>query len=245
MPPKTTMAPLTTSVDQLVEDGRCHGCPGTTRRQAHRECMQRMCKQCCIAREGCTAPKHQPQHLSLRQRQKKRLCPLPASAPPLQDFTSMQHNLQPMPLQMQMLPPLSSSDMQILQDIQNSDPVVVFLANERQRLQEEKLAAEQERFIEQQEDSDFQAGLAASLGLPVALSSMPPASTAHHLPPLLSSTPIPQASSSTMTTPKRLHTLPYRHPNITHHMNSEWMRPFEDWSKETPKRRKQDPNQKF
>ena len=48
-----------------------------------------------------------------------------------------------------------------------------------------------------------------------------------------------------MTTPNHLHTLPYHPPNITHHMNSDWMRPFEDRSKETPKRRKRDPNQRF
>ena len=145
----------------------------------------------------------------------------------------------------QMLPPLPPSTIQILQDIRNSDPTVSFLANEDRRRQEEQLAAKQERLIVQQEERIFQAGVAASLGLPVAVSSTPPASTSHHSPPSLVN-PIPlQASSSPTTTPNHLRTLPYRPPNITHHMNSDWMRPFEDRSKETPKHHKRDPNQRF
>jgi len=156
----------------------------------------------------------------------------------------MQHILESMPLPTQMLPPLPPSEMQALQDIRDSDPTVSFFANEDRRRQEEQLAAEQERLIVQQEERDFQAGVAASLGLPASVSVTPLASTSHHSPPLLS-TPIPQASSSILTTPNHLRTLPYRPPNITHHMNSDWMHPFEDRSKETPKRRKRDPNQRF
>ena len=75
-----------------------------------------------------------------------------------------------------------------------------------------------------QEEHDFQAGITVSLGLPEAVSITPPASSSHHS----LSTPITRASSSAMTTPNHLHTLPYHPPNITHHMNSDWMRPFED-----------------
>lgn len=132
--PKSTATPP--SVTQPVQEGRCEGCPGPTRRPAHREC-----KQCCIVREGCTAPKHQPQHLSLRQQQKRgkrQLCPLPAAlstppatAPPFRGFTSMQQILESMPTQM--LPPLPPSAIQVLQDIRNSDPTLSFFANEDRR----------------------------------------------------------------------------------------------------------------
>ena len=132
----------------------------------------------------------------------------------------------------------------MLQDIRDSDPTISFFANEDQCRQEEQLAAEQERSIMQQEERDFQASVTASLGLLAAVSITPPASISYHPPPSLS-TPIPQASLLTMTTLNHLHTLPYCPLNIMHHMNLDWMRPFKDRSKETPKHRKWDPNQRF
>jgi hypothetical protein len=183
-------------------------------------------------------PKHQHHPLPVAQ---LALSTLPATAPPLRDFASMQHILESMPLPLQMLPP---SEMQAFQDIRNSDPTLSFFANEDRHQQEKQLVAEQERLIVQQEEHNFQAGVAVSLGLPAVVSITPPASTSHHMPPS-PSTPIPRASSSTTTTLNHLRTLPYRPPNITHHMNSDWMRPFEDRSKETPKRHKRDPNQRF
>ena len=45
-----------------------------------------------------------------------------------------------------------------------------------------------------------------------------------------------RATMSNQTTPNHLHTLPYHPPNITHHMNSDWMRPFEDRSKDHNRR---------
>lgn len=134
--------------------------------------------------------------------------------------------------------------MQALQDIRNSDPALAFLANEDRRRQEEQLAAEKESRIALQEERDFQAGVAASLGLPSAVPITPPPSTSQYPPPPFS-TPVIQASTSTTTNANHLRTVPYRTPNITRHMNSDWMRPLEDRSKETPKRRKRDPNQRF
>lgn len=160
----------------------------------------------------------------------------------------------------QRLPSLPPIAIQALQDIRNSDPTVSFLANEDRRRQEEQLAAEQEKLIEEQEERAFQEGVAASLCLPAAAPEStsrhsppllftptftPPASTSRHLPHSLSTSIPPRVSSSSTTTPNHLRTLPYRPPNITHHMSSDWMRPFEDRSKETPKRRKRDPNQRF
>ena len=206
-----------------------------------------MCKQCCISQGGCTAPKHQPQHLSLRQQQKQRSrLPLPAPptlSPTQQDFTSIQHILDSVPRPTQILPPLPPSELRTLQNIRNSDPTLSFFAQEDQCRQGEQLDAEQARLIAQQEERDFQASVAASLGLPAAVPVIPLASTSRQSPPLPSlSNPTPQASSSTTNA---LRTIPYRPSNIMHHMNTDWMRPFEDRSKETPKRRKRDPNQRF
>lgn len=229
MPPKTTAPPLPKpAVTQPVQEGRCQACPGPTHKPVHRECQRRMCKQCCIGRGGCTAPKHQLQYLSVRQ-QTRRLHPPavtlpapPSTLPSVRAFTSMQHILESVPLPTPMLPPL----------------------HQDQRPQEEQLSAEEERQIVQQEEHDFQAGIAASLGLPVTASITPPALTSQLPPPSLS-TPILPGPAVTTTTPNQLRTLPYRTPNITRHMNSDWMRPLDDRSKETPRRRKRDPNQRF
>lgn len=232
-----------------AQEGRCPGCTGPTRRPVHRSCQQHMCKQCCITQGGCTAPKHQPQHLSHRQQQKQRLRLPPTSPPtppptqlPVEQFTSMHHILESVSRPTQTLPPLLPSEMRTLQNIRNSDPALSFFANEDQRRQEEQLVADQASLVAQQEERDFQAGIAASLGLPETVPILPPASTSRQPPssPLLS-TPTPRTPSSTTNT---LLTIPYRPPNITHHMNTDWMRPFKDRSKETPKRRK-NPNQRF
>ena len=169
-----------------------------------------MCKQCCVALEGCTAPKRQPQHLSLRQQQKR--------ANFIHRQLRYQHCQLLLPHFAEALPQCSTS---------------LGLCHKKGSMYSRTL----------QEEHDFQAGITVSLGLPAlaAVSITPPASSSHHS----LSIPIPRASSSAMTTPNHLHTLPYHPPNITHHMNSDWMRPFEDRSKETPKRRKRDPNQRF
>ena len=202
------------AASQPTQEGRCPGCP--TRRPVHRDCQRRMCKQCCISQGGCTAPKHQPQHLSLRQQQKQRSrlpLPAPPTPPPTQQaFTSMQHILDSVPRPTQILPPLPPSELRALQSIRNSDLALSFFTQEDHR-QGEQLDAEQARLIAQQEERDFQARVAASLDLPATVPVIPPASTSRQPPPLPSlSNPTPQASSSTTNA---LHTIPYRLSNIT------------------------------
>lgn len=160
-----------------------------------------MCKQCCIKNSGCSAPGHQYNRLTTKQQERLKIChppPPPAVCVPR--------------LTLPFGPALS--DEAFFNSLREEMPSIRLVAEGNKRARVEAAEASQLEEQEDEEEHNFQATIAASLGLPYTVP--------HHLSGPSSSFPA-SASSSQQPTPAASSARPN-----TQHMNKVWMRPYED-----------------
>jgi len=203
-----------------------------------------MCKQCCIslthssARSGCSLRAHSFDQLTSRQRGKLAVPTVPAPA----DY----------------LPPLNAYDTAALNAITAHDPVILFLDKEQKRAETEHLQNEQVLQLEDDEEEQYQAAIAASLAVvhtthllgstssswipPESFTPLAPSPPSFTLaPPSGSAAPPAAPLSRSLTIPTTaVRTIPFRapapKPGPKEHMSVDWMRPVVDNTKK-PKRR--------
>ncbi|KAJ3509098.1 hypothetical protein NLJ89_g5396 [Agrocybe chaxingu] len=151
----------------------------------------------------------------------------------------------------QELEPLDPAFSRGLESLLDEDPTPAFLACENQSRWDAQAASQREKQLEYEEERQYQAAVAASLGHPASTDApriVVPTALASTLRP----TPNTTASASTSApdpTPSSsagsaIRTVPYRPPNMKKHLNSDWMRPYEDRTG-VSKPVKSDPNRRF
>lgn len=169
-----------------------------------------MCRQCCIALSGCSAPGHQFRKLSVKQQQKinpvvnsdRWYMPLAASPSTLSPST-------PSPSTRALASPSITS-------LLTQPPIVPFLNSEARRQQDEVqdgMLAE----LEHDEEYDYQVAVAASLDHQY---------TTPNPPTILSSmltSPLPTLQQPISSTTKVMST-----GSISKHLNADWSRPYQD-----------------
>lgn len=219
----------------MLGEGKCAamGCL----QNFHRVCVRHMCKQCCISHSGCTAPKHQLQHLTYKQREKMQTIPRPVTTTP--SFSSQTESHATSAHLERSLSPCSLSTLKDL----ISSPTTLFLETQAQHRHAEQVEGVRLIALERQEEQSYQAALAASLGAPYITPQLGPT-------PVSSFAGISEPSHSRQLMPATpvqfspVKTVPYQ-PTITRHMNADWMRLHKDNTKKSMKVPRLSPNNKF
>ncbi|PPQ83678.1 hypothetical protein CVT26_006237 [Gymnopilus dilepis] len=184
---------------------------------SHSSCRQaagKMCKPCCIMNNGCSAPGHQFHCLSARGQEKLKAHQVPPPPPPL---------AQPdLPAYVNPFAGLSHAEACDLLEERIMPEVRFVEERERQANKEAAEAArlaDKERILEREEESQYQAAVAASLGLPYTVRDPPAALSS------AGSLPVPGPSSIPARRPS-----PIESRAISKHLNADWMRPYADKS---------------
>lgn len=177
-----------------------------------------MCKQCCIANNGCNLRDHNPVQSQRQQlRQVVATQPFPYSSQPA---TPPSASLS--------FPSLDSETWRSLELLTKDNPTVNLIRQGGVVEEEERIRKAHKRQFATQEEADYQRAIANSLGVPYL-------------------TPYPASSSSlgVVVTENAVRTLPYCPPKITQHLNNDWMRPTKADSKTRRVPLKDNPDNRF
>ncbi|KAF8801528.1 hypothetical protein BYT27DRAFT_7261857 [Phlegmacium glaucopus] len=219
---------------------------------SHGSCNNGCCRLCCVMQGGCTTVKdHTSDSLSEAQQRKVQSIKLLHTVHPVTKRTAKQTTVTPHPPE-----PLSAGDAgdltpafaAFLQDQLNNHPFRQLQEETNNRLvadEAERQAAQRE---EEWEELDFQVAIAASraemLALPSSESSflvnVASSSLHHHTPPpepLLKVASTPAVASTFIAGIPVTKVTSKNRPTITTQMNDDWMRDYEDRTKEVQPRR--------
>ncbi len=118
------------------------------------------------------------------------------------------------------LPSLDFETFRSLELLTANNPTVKLIQQGGDIEDSERIRREREQQLVTQEEADYQRAIANSLGVPYITPMTPnPVNLASG------------SSASSATVPNTVRTIPYRPPNITQHLNDDWMRPKKDDSK--------------
>jgi hypothetical protein len=191
-------------------------------------------------RNRVAVPKHDFKYLSEKQKAKARAQPPASSHPP----PSYRPAVYTAPPSYELEQSLSPPSINFLKSLGNSATAVFLEADNRRQLEEQAEHATQVA-AEREEERNYQAAIAASLGDTPPVSGPIPSSSRHVFTPLA---PVrSQLSSFQPAIPRNLppvETVPYE-PTITRHLNPDWMRKTTDNTKKNMKVPRANPNNKF
>ena len=132
----------------------------------------------------------------------------------------------------ELLPPLNTSIVQMLEGLTPRDPTPRFLEQQLQLVQEKDAQEQRALDLEAQEEEEYQTAIAHSLDLP-------------YITPTALTNGAVVAGPSKSSTPIPVRTVPNVGPKITHHMNEDWMRPVEDNTKKPQRLNRGDLDTRF